>query len=395
MKLFVSSLITFLLFLGPVVLFVLGWPVEGDLVKRIRLYPSFYLLIVCVGYYLLSHEINVKKHWAALTIIAVVFLFYIVNKFAGKSLGKMVCFNSMVLPALYYLYFTALKRNYRIKMYVKGILLTMFSANCLMSIYERYSMTQFFPIEMIRSDIYFADETENTLYRSSALLGHPLSNALIISIIMIFILTSSIGAKIKLSLYALGMVSLFCFNARGAIMISILTLFLYLIQPFFRKKKSLKKIISTSFFSIFAVILLNLLFERNVAGRFVGQGGLLSDNSSRARIEVWNLFWQYDLRDLLWGMSDVEEKAERVLGFVHIENWFILSTMLVGLLLTLIVIVLFIPVFKKSLSYYDRFTCIIILISTIGIASTNNSLACGVPALATFFTCCYAFEKTL
>ena len=50
-----TYLLTFLLFIGPVVLAVIGWPVEGDMFKDVHYYPAFYILVV---YFLYAYSKN-------------------------------------------------------------------------------------------------------------------------------------------------------------------------------------------------------------------------------------------------------------------------------------------------------------------------------------------------
>lgn len=392
MKIF-ASFITFLLFIGPVILAYIGWPVEGENVGKIRLYPSVYILEIYLFYCFLAGKINIKKNLPALFILIAVFAYFILSKLFGHTPNRQVCLNSMILPALYYLFYISLGHDNEVKASVKTTILMMFTFNCLMAIYERAIMQLFFPYDMLHSYIEFAEETDWYIFRSAALLGHPLTNALIMSIVMAFLLTSKMKSVYKYSLYILGMVSLFCFNSRGAIMISILAFILNIIFIFLKRDRSLKLIIGTTVFSVLSLFLFDFLIDTNLAGRFAEKGDFSSDDSSLARISIWLIFSKYNIMDMLWGLTgtEMENMAFTTVGTFHIENWFILSTLAVGLVLTVIVITLFVPLFYSSLKPYDRTFSFLLLLVTLGVASTNNSLACGVPALATFFACCYAF----
>lgn len=387
--------LTFLLFLGPVVLAVLGIPVEGDRFKTFYLYPSFYVLIVFVSIAYLQRSLDEKKYRYAIWIIFVAFAWFAVNKVLGRFNSKMILFNSMGLPAMYYIFYQYLEGVAIVeRSKIKKLILVMFAINGLMAVHERLTLNLFFPFDLIRSDFTLDLDTDDTIFRSAALLGHPLTNALLMSIIMVFILTSRMKPFLRYVLYLLGFFSLFCFNSRASIMFSAATFALYAIRPLFQKKTSWgKRFLSLFLLAAFAAVGLYLL-QAGYGGRFEEQGDFSEDSSTLARIEVWGIFSQYGLTNFLWGMSgkDVEEIALGVMGITHIENWFILSTMIVGLIVTILVVVLFIPLYRISSRPFDRYTSFLIFFTVIGLASTNNSLACGVPALSFYFACCYAFK---
>ena len=389
-----AYILTFLLFIGPVVLAVIGWPVEGDF-KTVHLYPSFYILIVYVCIKYTKGELSEKKYKYAVWVLIVAFGWFLLNKVLGRSNGKVILFNSMALPAMYYIYFELLKDKKIDGSKIRYLVILLFVVNGLLAIYERLTMTLYFPFDLIRTDFSFDQIQEEMIFRSSAFLGHPLTNALLMSIVMIFILTSRLRFLVKYSLYFIGFFSLLCFNSRAAIMISAGTFALYVVRPLFMEEVSWsKRFVSILLLTSFVIVVLYLLYA-GFGGRFEENGDLSEDGSTLARIEVWGIFSRYGLTNFLWGMSgkDVEKIALAVMGMTHVENWFVLSSMVVGLVVTTIVVLLFVPLFKWAIQPYDRYTSFLLFIVTIGLASTNNSLACGVPALSFFFVCCYAFQQ--
>lgn len=389
----VSYVITILLFVGPVILAVLGWPVEGDF-KVVHLYPSYYILLIVLFLQYLKGNLNTDRCKYAVWIILIIFMFFLVNKIIGRDPSKMILFNSMVLPAMYYLFYEVLERNNFNRVIIRNIILFLFAFNGVLAVYERMTMSLFFPFDIIRSDFNLDLVQNSSIFRSAALLGLPLTNAVLMSIIMVFILISDMRPITKYSLYLLGFFSLFCFNARGAIMLSVATFVFYILRPIFKKGTSAGKrlfycVLLVSFF-LFGFYLLNAGY----GGRFEEQGDFSQDNSTLARIQVWDIFNQYGVSNLLWGMygDEAESIAYSVMGITHIENWFILSAMIAGLVITVIIVSLFIPVYRKATQYYDRFSSFLIFIIVIVLSSTNNSLACGVPSLSFYFACCYAFR---
>ena len=78
-------------------------------------------------------------------------------------------------------------QNKSIKKSIKNLILFFFISECILSIYERILRVNIF--EYVES--FNSTYSENWSYRSSAFLGHPLANAISISIIMGFILIST------------------------------------------------------------------------------------------------------------------------------------------------------------------------------------------------------------
>lgn len=389
-------IVTILLFIGPVVLAVMGWPVEGDAFKELHLYPAYYILLVYVLFAFVTNRMDKFDCGAAIRIIILTFLWYIGSKVLGEPRSKMILFNSMALPAMYFIFYRSLKGDENRKM-VKNILIFMFLLNSLMAIYERLTMTLLFPFDIIRSDFFMDRVTDYTFFRSSALLGHPLTNALMMAIVMAFILISKLHSILKYILYFIGMVGLLCFNSRAAIMISGGVLGLFLMRLLFKKESSFLHRLFAFFMLAISVLLGIYMLRSGFGGRIEENSDLSQDDSTLARIQVWDIFLQGDITDFLWGMSgnDAEKIAFQVMGIVHIENWFILSSMIVGLVITTIVVILFVPLFRKMIRPYDRFSSFLIILVVVGLSSTNNSLACGVQAIAMFFACSYAFEGDL
>ena len=390
-----AFILTLFLFLGPVFMAVNGWPIEGlgDKFKVMYLYPSFYILTVVVLFLFTQGKLKGNRYKYALYVIFITFFWFFINKAIGGPAHKNALLQSMTLPAMYYVFYEYLKENNLSKNSVKKLLVFLFLFNALMAIYERLTLTLYYPYDLIRSDFDLALDEEQ-VFRSSAMLGHPLTNALIMSIIMTFILVSDFNFITKYFLYFTGFFSLFCFNARAAIMISAGIFVLYRIRPLMSKNSTIGS-------RLFAVLLLSVfvafgifLISSGYGGRFEERGDLSEDSSAMARLDVFDIIIQYGVSNFLWGLSgkEVDQIAMAVLGMTHVENWFVLSTMYCGLIITTIVTLLFVPVYRNATLPYKRYASFLIFISTIVLGSTNNSFATGIPALSIFFACCYAFS---
>lgn len=388
-----AYILTFLLFIGPVVLAVMGWHVIGFGDKATKLLPSFYIIIVAVSISFLRGDLNYRKCKYALLIIALSFFWFFVCRVTGREANKNILFQCMALPALYFVFYELLKESHINRIGIRNLIILMFVFNSLMAIYERLTLYLFFPYDLIASNFNYTLD-DKVIFRSSALLGHPLMYAHLMTIVMVFILISNLNNIIKYFLYFIGIIGLFCTNSRAAIMISIGILVLYLIHLLFKKGTSWSKRILSFMLLCLFFILVQYLFNSGYGGRFEERGAFKEDGSALARINVFDIISHYGLSSFWWGLpyKDVENMAMIILGMTHIENWFILSTMVVGLVLTTIVTLLFIPIYRQSIRPYEMYSALLIFLAVIVLGSTNNSFATGTPALSVFFACCYAFS---
>lgn len=394
---FISYIVTILLFIGTCFLAYLGWHVEGNNVNFISsFYPSFFILLL-LHIFLNTHSSRYKKINRNNTIfIFFLFAYFIFFKvITNRTIPTMLLFNSICLPILYASFFTYFTQTTHQKK-IKRLIIVLFIANSLIAIYERLTLQNFFSLDLAYKDSDFSIESDMyaDLFRSTALLGHPLTNALITSIIMGFILISNIKTTSKYALYILGFIALMCFNARGSILLSSLSFIFYILHTTFQKKVKFSTKFLNFAFVIISVTIIFYLFNEGYGGRFFEKDDISEDGSILARIEVWSILANCTLSDILWGTADITKLAMKTLGHVHIENWLILSVLMGGLVITILAIILFIPNFKYYLKNYTLFEKLFILSICLGIASTNNSLACGVPALSVFIVCAYAFKKT-
>lgn len=389
-----TFLLTILLFISPVFMAVNGWPIVGfgDKFKEMYLYPSFYILTIVVFFLFIQRRLLEKRYRYALCVIFITFSWFIVNRIADGVANRNVLLHSMNLPAMYYVYYEYMKENEFPINSLKKLLIFLFLFNALIAIYERLTLTLFYPYDLIRTDFdYLLDEEE--VFRSSAMLGHPLTNALIMSIMMTFILISNLRPIVKYSLFFTGFLSLFCFNARAAIIISAGIFVLYMIRPIFKKDSSKR----SRLFAVFVLVVFALfgfyLLQSGYGGRFEERGDFSEDGSVLARLDVFDIVIQYGISNYLWGLppDEVDQIAMSVLGMTHIENWFILSTLSSGLIITTIVTLLYVPIYRNATLPYSKYSSFLIFIATIVLGSTNNSFATGIPALSIFFACCYAF----
>ncbi len=388
----ISISCTILLFIGVVVLHVLNWSIEGDRISSSHYYPALYILLIV--YVLRFHSLGLRKEYKyvfCLLLLSIIVLLF--QKVVRNSSASNLLMHSIALPALYGFYFMQ-KQIVPYRGSVKNTLLSIYVLNCLIAIVERLRLIAFFPTSLVFSSIDFSmlQTGDKGLFRSCALLGHPLTNALITSIVMVFILLDPMCKPWKrYILYALGVFSLLCFNARGALLISGLFLSFYILKEIAVTKNTVAQKLLLLSGAILGILIIIGLFEQGYGGRFF-EYDVDEDGSILARINVLSIFSKIDMSMFFLGVDGLQSFSLRYLGSLHIENWLILSILSIGILPTFLTILFFIPIFSIFLKPYPIIKRCFYLGVFLGVASTNNSLACGVPAIATFFVCCFAFH---
>jgi len=378
----IAYILTILLFVGPPVLFKLNFPVEGVLTPYY--YPGFYFIVLAIAYVYWKQNTQFMKTpdkhiWLLLILVVFSCLIF--------GIRRMLLINSIALPALYGLFFANM--NLADMKSVRKIVLFTFVVNCVFAICERLLMHNVFPMSLLYKYMAFS-QTDPMLFRSSALLGHPLSNALIMSIIMGFIMVSSIGNLQKFGLLLLGFFALLCFNARGAIIITGLFTFAYFLEKLSDSNESFKSKSRVILLAVICVIMIYVLVSNGFGGRFF-ENDLKDDTSILARIKVWNILKQMTLESLLFGMDNIRAFTINILGHFHIENWLIVYIMNFGIIGTAIYVISFIPIFRYFMKPYTKSQSLFIFGIFMCVASTNNSLSSGVPAISMFFVCARAF----
>lgn len=198
------------------------------------------------------------------------------------------------------------------------VLIAFYVINCLMGIYERLSQSYIFTYN---SGIMDAQqrygETQDSFFRAFALLGHPLYNANVTSMIMAFILMSDkIKKYLKVSLVVLGILALLAFNSRAAMLIWGGILVYY----FFSKYKYTFVILCLVVAFFFTQPLIQLLMDSEVLGR-LAEG--VNDESTETRLIAYITFaaQNWDLTSRWGGLGVIYYP----LSEVSLENGMLLT----------------------------------------------------------------------
>lgn len=279
------------------------------------------------------------------------------------------------------------EKSFNTKKNLRNIILIFFLTECFFAIYERVLGVNIFPYK--EDDLNVIMDVSYG-FRSTAFLGHPLANALVVSTILGFLLISELRFIWKGLLFILGIAAILCFNARGATLVWVATtpiLFLYLSKGFKRKNRRFALVA----FTIFAGMLFyNLVFIRGFGDRLLSSG--IIDGSSMTRLEVFNVFSVLKNADLMIGNSSNYLAMTDYLGAAGVENSFVVLILVYGLPIFVLLLIAYFKYLGNILKNSSSTEKLIILLSFLLVGSTNNGLAGATPWMF-FVFCANSFLK--
>ena len=233
------------------------------------------------------------------------------------------------------------------------LIIIFFIAECGLSIIEWSLNRNFFVISDWHFEILsgFVDEGN---FRSSSLLGHPLSNAQIVAVFMTFIAVSNFKRKyIQIFLFFLGYVSLFCFGARGATLVVTTFVIPYFIWKINKTTQPSKKwIIKLSVFCMLVGLIYGVT-QTQLGGRLMNEK--LMDDSAQTRLAVFQFYDFYQTNDdFLWGRPEYAEYLLDIFGF-PVENSVVALILDFGIIFTIPILLLLFTFQYRKLSIYSKF----------------------------------------
>lgn len=395
----ISYILIILLFCGPCVLYLCGWNVETPGSIFYAFYPSIYVLgaFLCVKG---NKHTNQEYKIEFLTIFVALFYFFIGRFIVGVdgNYGR-ILFNGIILPCLYYIYFNGYNKVK--KKNLRNFIIFIYLINSILAISERIVGNNLFPTDLVYQsaidNLQYNNDIDITMFRSNALLGHPLANGFITSIVMGFILISNIKVSYKYSLCIIGFIALFCFNTRASILVSGFSIIVYLLKDFlFGKNVSVYKRIGLIFLLFVGYFIVRYLIENGFGGRlFMSEN--FDDSSVLARFLAFDVLSYFDWQQILFGLdSDTISKITIMyVGNDHLENWLVTVFLNLGVFTTILFIVLFYYIFKQSKKGVNTFDWWFVFAILMAVGWSFPGFTTGVPAIALFFVCLMSFNKNI
>ena len=380
-------------------LIFLGQNVVGFLNIDNKYFQTFLIFLAIIPLlYFRKGWLRRKSH---VTLLLFVVLFAIYRLFTDRGEGTRASMLALIgAPLLLFAlpsprYYT--KDTYREfwKLVLK-IVLVGFVCETALSLFERFNGRSVFGWY---GDIIFSIDTLGSVgYRSTAMYGHPLGNALIVTTAMSFILISNLKTKIKFALWGMGYLSILCFNTRGSIVGNVLLLMAYLFY-FLIINKNVKEKTRRSIVlgSIFVGITMYLsIFQFGWGGRLI-EMGLFDDSSAQTRVGAWDIFDHYDISKFLFPQTykDIELIKFRSLNYAALENPWLGLLLYNGFIFLTILIILYFFFLKDLLKQYGLFEKLYVATAYFLIASTSNSFDTDFFSLYYFLLLCIIFSPKL
>lgn len=237
-----------------------------------------------------------------------------------------------------------------------------------------------------------------THFRSTALLSHPLNNALITAVLAPLLLSKTmIHSFIYFSIVLL---SLFAYGGRVAVAVFLLSMFILSLKSIGRFIKEgvvvdRKTFAILQFLVVFVFLaLLGVGFLTEIGDRITSK--LYLDNSARARMDVFNIFDYMAINEWFLGASEsLRQNLEYITGIRIIENYLVGWIFTYGIVGTffLLVSVFGLLIYSMKFGLVARLS----IFSFVMISISNNSLMTKTPVLLFLFTvlfCLYDKPKS-
>lgn len=241
-----------------------------------------------------------------------------------------------------------------------GILI--YLINCFVTIYE-YTHN---------INLFYHDLSYFTRFRASGIWSHPLYSALIHGFCMLLLIFPPIPKFFKISLFGLGCVVLFCYDARAATALTLIASFLLLNRHDFMKKKNIKYIL---IFIIFLCILIDNLAFSELGGKLFRQEEL-NIKSNDPRMIAFDIFFGASLRDIIFGVS---AKAQEIMSYQHnvicIENGIFTQFFTFGIFLGSFIFIILLRRFSAYMKKFSHRERIILLGYFFIVGATSQALS--------------------
>jgi hypothetical protein len=346
---------------------------SGELSLSIKVHPSNYLLIFIFLFSLISGEIR-KSIISCSNELKSLFHFFL----ATITVSALSVYFNGISGVGYLIETHIIASTLGIMTYIcsekhKGIIKDTILIFILLN-----SMLAFVEFFFHRHLIGYPQYTTASFFRSSAFLGHPLDNALITASAFFFIFSTKWNLTIKLLSSFFYEASLLCYGARTAVVISSITITIFLVVSFFKGFRKKTKYLELSAFIFFALIISLILFilihDFGFGKRIFALD--LFDESGAVRIKLFDIFHYVTNRELLTGISqtNISTLSTSLVGIQVIENFWVLFIILLGVPLGIFFIFFFVKMLF-SLIYKQKLTSQLAAFTFILIASSNNSLA--------------------
>lgn len=236
------------------------------------------------------------------------------------------------------------------------------------------------------------------MVRGQGLFSHPLTLALCNAIAIPTLFLTNWARPIKAAALLILVIGIFAAGARAALITTILMAFFGLIIGTGRGLAVQQRIVTAAFVIVGVLVLASLLwFIASSAGfteRFEQEG--LVDDSTMARIIIFQIFGYMDWNDLIWGVGNFALFKFTWLGLnlTAVENSLITYVFQFGIIGTLCLVGALLNTLF-ALGRHTQLPVKMALCSFIVVAFANNTMSSKSPALLLIFMLAIAFRDTV
>ncbi|TPM06601.1 hypothetical protein FJ960_11430 [Mesorhizobium sp. B2-3-11] len=305
-----------------------------------KIHPSTYLLVLmfawraCTFGNPVGYTLAIADRRPASALLAVMSIMLLVIVIIRQRPGMAGMIDTFVAPAL--LVVMLAEADEKIFARMQTVVHAVMTVNALLALFEFATKTLVFPYRL--DGVVFMSDL-----RSTALQGHPLSNATITAVYVLALLSGSRSLSMppRLGLIGLQCAALVVFGGRSAMVTTIALGGIYLLfsgVAYLRRGRislpgAALAVMLASLLPLVLAMLFSYGFFDALLERFVSDSG-----SANARVEMFELFKHFELRDLIIGPDiDLIENLRRINGLEQgIENPIIRLLLYQGAFFTLL-----------------------------------------------------------
>lgn len=385
-----SAVIILAFFLGGYMLEGMGiqYVSEGG-TPLLKIHIYSYIILLTIGLFTLKegvkeqllHLDTLVKPWLFSVIMVSFVILYGLFRYGTSGMAYII--DTFLTPLLFLLLLSRLNTEecQRLLSLIAGLLLF----NSILAILEFISGTRVTSVEF----------SSFSYFRSSALLTHPLNNALITAGLTLLVFNKTrIPNVIYLSIILLAM---FAFGGRAAIGILLLFSTVACIPYVFRffthgieiSKQRFATMLCLLYFAIIAMGF--VLIESGITERIMSK--LHVDESASARFDVFYLLEQLSLTEWLFGASaNLQSAIDLYIGISVIENFIIAWIFSFGLICTIPLLLVLIIMFGSLTRQVGELAFMAVPVFFF-VSITNNSLTTKTPALLLMITALFVINQ--
>lgn len=359
---------------------------------------SYYWGVACFVYAiavcLFFKQAYAKADWIALLIISGNVLTTCIRYVSGYDATLFTAITTS-LPAIVVLILPKIPdniiQNIGIKIVLRKFLQVFFLSECSMAILE-FMMRQHIVGHIATTYQTGLVHYDESYFRSVALLGGPLLNALVVTTMTLFYLfDETLTQKKRLLLFIVGLSAVLCFNARVAIVINIAGFALWFLREIRRTQSSHKIYLGILIVSV----ALYVFYAAGTGSRLFATESISNDSSINVRLRLFKYIlsnWRFS--DILWGHSTswIEHEMAVNIKVRIIENGWVRLIYIYGLLYAIYLMILYVKLCRQLLANYSRYATVVISLLFIVLSSANPDIVNSFVPMTCFLICIYTYQ---